>query len=111
MTRLRTLGEAPTTEDAPTRQCCRGRQEAGLTTVARWRGADDPPDLYASDISWGRLGMSVGIVEHGDEQSYRELAQQAIHRCAELTLRLDRATQTIVRLREDLRRSRPEHVA
>jgi hypothetical protein len=66
-------------------------------------GADVEPMLTEADIPWGKGGLSVGVIEYGDEGSYRELARQAIAALARVTAKLDRALVVIVALRAENR--------
>ena len=73
------------------------------------RGANptsQSPDLRAEDIPFGRGGLSVGVIEVGNEASYREVAQEAIHALAGVTKQHERARAVIGRLREELRVTR-----
>jgi hypothetical protein len=65
---------------------------------------DREPELTERDISWGRHGMSVGIVHDPADANYRELAYEALHVVVTLTAQLDRARLVIVAQREELRR-------
>ena len=67
---------------------------------------DTEPDLYERDIPWGRYGMAVAIVDDPDQANYRELAYEALHAVARLTVQLDRANVVIAALRDELRAGR-----
>jgi len=57
------------------------------------------PMLTAAGIPWGKHGLCVGVVEYGDFESCRMVAQEAIHALAALTQKLERANAVIVALR------------
>jgi len=67
---------------------------------------DEPvePMLDArDDITWERGGFRIGVVEYGDFESCRMIAQQAIYALAVLTQKLERADAVILALREENR--------
>jgi hypothetical protein len=74
--------------------------------ILHLKPSDREPDLYASDIPWGRGGLSAAVLERGDAESYRELAQAAIDALATVTMQLERANLVIVMLRAELRARR-----
>ena len=53
----------------------------------------------------------LAVVSVQDAESYRRLAQVALGRLHELTCKLDRARETIARLREELRRYAAAQIA
>ena len=68
--------------------------------------AEREPDLYATDIPFSASGLSAGIVEVGDLESYRLVAREAILALARVTAQLDRANVIITMLRTELRARR-----
>ena len=57
-------------------------------TILRFDADSAQPDLVASDIAWGRHGLSVGIVvDRADEATVRLMLSEALALAATLTAR------------------------
>ena len=69
------------------------------------------PMLDARDIPWGRGGLSVGVIQLGDEASLRETLRAAVHALASITAEHRRAEAVIVALRDENRMLRRRNAA
>jgi hypothetical protein len=69
-------------------------------TILRFDADSAQPDLVASDIAWGRHGLSVGIVvDRADAATLRLMLSESLAMVAKLTARCGQYEVIVARLR------------